>query len=444
MGTRRKTKKKRASTRKKPKERKPSVHHVHGYTILLLSLPSDNIYISGTVNNGFISETKSTAGINHLLEHMIVNGWPGCGEDTCSVFWSKQGVQCNASTAMTVLKYYTYGRKDDIPLMLKYMIDIMTEPIFTETSLKRQKRAVLNELLTYANNPETQLTDTFNKAFYSIDGLKYTSDHILQRDNLKNITLSKLKKAFKENYRSNNMIFSVTGNFNEKEVLQEFENIFSKMEAKSKSKSISPCRSCYTRVHRIIYVPSKIAKTTKILIGFPSTLRMQDKDFPLVSLGATILGNIAFEVLRADKKLVYGVSMNTTTFLCGTTVLVSVYVDDDNALKVIKELFKLFTKYKDELVPKQYLSASKKKALLEYGDTMATPQLIGNMYANQYIAQQGLSNPRINSLSQYKKDLLNATREDIKRALRRVLLLKDCLCVYQGRKKLKVEWSDLL
>ena len=442
MGTRRKAQKKRATTRKKPKEKKPSVHHIHGYTILLLKLPTDNIYISGTVNNGFISETKSTAGINHLLEHMIVNGWPGCGKDTCSVFWSKQGIKCNASTDLTVLKYYTYGIKNDIPVMLKYMIDIMTEPVFTATSLKRQKRAVLNELLTYANNPETHLTDTFNKAFYSIEGLKYSSDHILQRDNLKDITLSKLKKAFKENYRSNNMIFSVTGNFDEKDVLEEFKKILSK--TKTKSAAVSPCRNCYTREHRIIYVPSKIAKTTKILIGFPSTVRVQNKDFPLVSLGATILGNIAFEILRADKKLVYGVSINTTTFLCGTTVLVSVYVDDDNALTVIKELFKLLKKYRDVLVPKHYLSAAKKKSLMEYGDTMATSQLIGNMYVNQYIAQKGLSNPRINSLSQYKKELVTATREDIRRALRRVLLFNDCLCAYQGRKKLKVEWSDLL
>ena len=442
MGTRRKNRKKRTTTRKKPKAKKPSVHHVHGYTILLLSLPTDNVYVSSIVNNGFISETKSTAGINHLLEHMIADGWPGCGKDPCTVFWSKEGVKCNASTDMTVLKYYTYGRKEDTSVMLEYIIDIMKKPVFTATSLKRQKKAVLNELLTYANNPESLLTDAFSKAFYSIDGLKYSADYTMQRNNLKGITLSKLKKAFKENYRSNNMIFSITGNFNEKEVLEEFDRILSG--TATDTASVSPCRNCYSRLHRIIYVPSKIAKTTKIFIGFPSTVRMQDKDFPLVTLGVTILGRIAFEVLRGDKKLVYDVSTKATTHSCGTTVLVSVYVDDENALKVMVELFKILKKYKDTLVPRKYLSAVKKKSLMDYGDTMATPLLMGDMYAGQYIAQQGITNPRINSLSQYKNDILTATREDIRRMLRRILLFKDCLCVYQGRKKLKVDWSDLL
>ena len=442
MGTRRKKSKKRATTRKKPKEKKPSVHHVHGYTILLLSLPTDNVYVSSIVNNGFISETKSTAGINHLLEHMIANGWPGCGKDPCTVFWSKEGVKSNASTDMTVLKYFTYGRKEDTPIMLEYIIDIVTKPVFTAASLKRQKRAVLNELLTYSNNPESLLTDAFNKAFYSIDGLKYSADYAVQRQNLGSMTLSKLRKAFGENYRRSNMIFSVTGDFNEKEVLAEFERILSG--TARDGASVSPCRSCYSRLHRIVYVSSQTAKTTKILIGFPSTVRMQDKDFPLVTLGVTILGRIAFEVLRGDKKLVYGVSMKAMTHSCGTTMLVSVYVDDENALEVIVELFKILKKYKDTLVPKKYLSAVKKKSLMEYGDTMATPLLIGDMYAGQYIAQQGLTNPRITSLSQYKNDVLTATREDIRRMLRRILLFKDSLCVYQGRKKLEVDWSDLL
>ena len=442
MGTRRKNQKKRAATRKKPKTKKPSMHHVHGYTVLLLSLPTDNVYVSSIVNNGFISETKSTAGINHLLEHMIANGWPGCGKDPCTVFWSKEGVKSNASTDMTVLKYFTYGRKEDTPVMLEYIIDIVTKPVFTAGSLKRQKRAVLNELLTYSNNPESLLTDAFNKAFYSIDGLKYSADYALQRQNLGSMTLSKLRKAFRENYRRSNMIFSVTGNFNEKEVLAEFERILSG--TARDGASVSPCRSCYSRLHRIMYVPSKTAKTTKILIGFPSTVRMQDKGFPLVTLGVTILGQIAFEVLRGDKKLVYGVSMKAMTHSCGTTMLVSVYVDDENALEVIVELFKILKKYKDTLVPKKYLSAVKKKSLMEYGDTMATPLLIGDMYAGQYIAQQGLTNPRITSLSQYKNDVLTATREDIRRMLRRILLFKDCLCAYQGRKKLEVDWSDIL
>ena len=443
MGTRRRKLSKHAVTRKKSRTKKPTVHKVCGYTILLLRIPTDNVYVSSMVNNGFVSETKSTAGINHLLEHMIANAWSGCGKDTCTVFWNKNGIKSNASTDMTVLKYYTYGRKDDTATMLKYIIDIMKAPVFTNDSLYRQKRAVLNELLMYANNPENELTDVFNKAFFSIDGLKYASDYTLQIRNLKDITLSKLRKGFEDNYRSNNIVFSVTGNFDEKDVLREFKRLLSC--TKSGNGAVeSFCRNCYTRNHSIIYLPNKTSKTTKIIIGFPSTLRIQDKEFLCVDLGLQILSNIAFEVLRADKKLVYGVSLKPTTISCGTIVMVSIYVDDENAKKVLEAIFKLLQKYCHSLIPKQYLSSAQKESRIRYDDTMPTPSLVGRVYANQYIVQQGVSKPIIKSLSEYNDYIQNTTREDIRRMYRRVFTFKDCLCAYQGKSKLKVDWSDLL
>jgi len=141
---------------------------------------------------------------------------------------------------------------------------------------------------------------------------------------------------------------------------------------------------------------------------------------------------------------VYGVSISSSTDSCGTSILVSVYVDDDNAKRVMVETFKLLRRYVEELVPKKYLSAMKKKSITGYEDTSATASLVGSLYANQYIKQLGYADPVIRSIKEYNDCIKSLTRGDVKRALSRVLTFNDCLCAYQGKSKLNVTWSDLL
>ena len=45
-----------------------------------------NLFIS----NGFINEDKENAGISHLLEHVVTEGWKRCGKKGCTDYWKKE------------------------------------------------------------------------------------------------------------------------------------------------------------------------------------------------------------------------------------------------------------------------------------------------------------------------------------------------------------------
>ena len=114
-----------------------SRHNIDGYNILLVNIPeSDLIYIQSYINTGFLFETKKNSGINHLLEHVLVNSWDQCTKYPCLEVLSNKGIQCNAHTGLTNVNYHITTTKDYIHEMLEYIITITTKAKITKKKYK--------------------------------------------------------------------------------------------------------------------------------------------------------------------------------------------------------------------------------------------------------------------------------------------------------------------
>ena len=70
-------------TKKNIRKTLPEMHDIHGYKVFLYPYPNKTVYVEMYNNNGFISETKKTSGINHLLEHVLTNAWKKCKHYKC-------------------------------------------------------------------------------------------------------------------------------------------------------------------------------------------------------------------------------------------------------------------------------------------------------------------------------------------------------------------------
>jgi len=56
---------------KRHRDKKPQIHTIHGYRVVLIPVKMDTLHVECAINNGFISENRHTTGINHLLEHVL-------------------------------------------------------------------------------------------------------------------------------------------------------------------------------------------------------------------------------------------------------------------------------------------------------------------------------------------------------------------------------------
>jgi len=196
---------------------------INNYNVLFVKTNNKTISVQSLLFHGFINESKENAGINHLLEHILANAYEKCKFINCHSYWNKIGGIHNATTSDNMLNYYITGLPDKIDEMLDYIIKITTTPIFNTKSINIEKQAVINEGLINLDNPKNKLYDVINKHFYTYEGLKYRHDYKQHIDNLKKFDKKYLMDYYKKNYHNNNILFIVSGNFDEKHVSNIFE-----------------------------------------------------------------------------------------------------------------------------------------------------------------------------------------------------------------------------
>ena len=61
-------------------------------------------------------------GINHLIEHVLVNSNSMCNND-CLTEMNKKGIIMNASTGLNMINYFVMGINSDLYKMIKFIIE---------------------------------------------------------------------------------------------------------------------------------------------------------------------------------------------------------------------------------------------------------------------------------------------------------------------------------
>ena len=100
--------------------------------------------------------------------------------------------------------------------MLDYIVSISTNPELSTSRMKKEIKAVQNELMIHSNHPNMGLYNILNGMLFRIEGLIYQDDMPLQLKNLKTFTVPILKSWCNRFYGSGNMIFVISGNFSKK------------------------------------------------------------------------------------------------------------------------------------------------------------------------------------------------------------------------------------
>jgi predicted Zn-dependent peptidase len=410
------------------------LYHVAGYKILLQLTPVPIVNVECAINAGFIKETKETSGVNHLLEHLLTEAWSKCGS-TCIGYWTDKGVDMNASTDQTLLRYHTKGTTDYLDEMIAYITSISTHPIFRMKTLKKEKEAVIDEMLTYGNDPESKMDQVFNENFYT-GGLVHKDDWKLQVNNLKHLDLPTLRKVYEENYNPSNILFIVTGQFKPRHVLSVFERELGKRPA---GVIYSPSESCFSMKHDIVFT-KRNGTTTKIVVGFPSTMTAHDPDAIYLNMICGILNNILFEKLRTELALVYGVHFTTTLNICGTTLMCQIYVRDKNVRPCLRALFKTLSYFQHHPFPPEKIEAAVQREFANFHSNLPYTK----DYLSQYMHQVQEVKPLVHSKREKMLTLHKVTAQKLQTVFQRLYTIDQALLVYQGKSDPGLKWETLL
>ena len=397
--------------------------------------------VESYISSGFINESIENAGISHLLEHVVTEGWKKCGSAGCQAYWKKRGVLTNASTGQTTVQYYMHGLEQYSMSMLDYIVSISINPEITKSRIDKEKKAVQNELMIHAAHPQMGLFNLLNKMLFRIEGLIVQDDMPLQLKNLDAIgTVDKLKSWCNRFYGSGNMIFVISGNFSRKKII----SFLNKKLRKARPVKVIPT---YTDIFKpgldVQFLKNDQIDNTNISFAFHAPIYQQDMDVYYIEFFKEFIGSgitsMLMEVLREQNEWIYNVGIDNYTSPYGTFIIIEIATKNEHIKNVVVETLNILKKLASGKFKKSYLEYVKKAYMVEHYETCLNNSYLSSFYGEQYINQlyNAESNPKILSFKQVADSILKLKQFEFVAFIKKLLIFSNMKLAYQGKKEIK-------
>lgn len=139
----------------------------NGLTIVTEHMPHlESVALGVWIKAGSRDETDQEHGIAHLLEHMAFKGTKRRSARTIAEEIENVGGEVNASTSTETTAFYARMLKEDVPLAIDILADILTHSVFDEQELMREKHVILQEIGAANDTPDDVVFDKFSEAAF--------------------------------------------------------------------------------------------------------------------------------------------------------------------------------------------------------------------------------------------------------------------------------------
>jgi predicted Zn-dependent peptidase len=446
---------------------KPVIHRVNGYTILFIKSKSKTAYVSSIIANGYCNETESDLGINHLLEHVLLESWKKCKQKSCELYWMSKPVFFNGFTTMTQMKYFIDGTSHELPEMLEYIIDVTTHPRILQKSLTAEKKIVVNEMNVRINSSDYGFNQVSLDALYTLPGLQQSNNYLLQKKNVENISLQDLVDYLRKNYTPSNTYFFVSGDFNPAHVLSVFKKKLTTSTSSIGSDLNIPSKNPFSYQPKLFFVKNKTDEANasggvNFNMFFPLDIHMNNELLQHLIITRNVVEKELYNILRIYHKLVYSISVQCATYYYGTLVEITGSCTDSNLVKILEYIIAYLREKKTKYVDQKILNNQKKLLLLYRYNHIKNPMEIAEFYESQYLLNQMQERYRsrsrdnskeeqqktnmaskIYSETDFDKNLETIHAKDIQKIIN-MIDFGAIIIGYMGKKNLDLKLSDFI
>lgn len=405
-----------------------NLYNINGFQILLLQSNINNIIVKSYIDTGYIHETIDNLGINHLIEHVLVNSNSQCKND-CITEMNKKGIIMNASTGLNMINYYTMGIHSDLNKMINFIVETTLDiNNINDNIIEKEKKAVLNELLTSSNNSLMPLWNNLFKNAYKYPGLKNFFNYKQQIDNLKVLNKEKLKEFYQKYY--NNIIFVVSGNFDKDNVLNIFNNLLKNKKIEKFSPVSNSISNCFTMEKCAYYIKNNNMKNTTIMICFPSIIENTISNNMLLDITIKYIKNKCMDTLRAKENLIYGINIEPTMNYCGTSILVTINVSNEKAKKTLDKFINIIKECFSK-IDLEFLEGIRKNHTFSVNRNNTDEKIAyyENMYINKLFNK---CEDKLCEIEEYSNKYLNVKDTDIRKLIPTLFNLDKMVLVYSS------------
>lgn len=380
----------------------------NGIPVLMDKIEGINSVTFGIfVKTGAKNELSGEEGVSHLLEHMMFKGTKTKSAKDISEIIDNEGGIINAYTGKENTVYYVQMLSNRLKEGIEVLTDMFLNSTFSEENLEKEKNVVIEEIRMYDDIPEEIVHDR-NTALV-INGVQ--GNVVLGSEkSIREMTREKLVKYFKEQYRPENIVISIAGNFSYEDISEILNNGFGTIE------NISPERE-YNGAMEIRSIENKITKDTNqihLCFNTKGCSLTSDMRYEVAIISNTLAGNMSsrlFQKIREDRGLAYLVFSYTSSFEEGGLFTVYAGTTKKDYKEVLEIIENEFEDIKENGITEYELQKSKNQFLSAVTFGLESSKGRMNRMANSYLLYK-----EIKSLDEILEQIEKITVEDIKKA----------------------------
>lgn len=261
------------------------------------------------VEVGARHEPVDLNGISHFLEHMAFKGTTTRTAKQIAEEIENVGGQLNAYTSRENTAYHARVLKDDVPLALELIADIIQNPIFAPEEVARERNVILQEIGQTQDTPDDIIFDYFQNTAFPNQALGRSilgPPEIVER-----ITDTDLKTYMHRNYTASRMVFAAAGGVSHDQIVNLCATHFTKLEQHTSD----PYEHATYQGGR--FSEEKDLEQVHLVVGFESCPYGHPDYFTFAVLSNLLGGGMSsrlFQEVREKRGLVYTISSFNSIF----------------------------------------------------------------------------------------------------------------------------------
>ena len=309
-------------------------------------------YCALSLRSGTRDENGFGMGIAHFVEHTIFRGTKRKSASVIAGYLDRLGGELNAYTTKEEIVIHATVLKEDLGKAARLLFELATEATFPDGEIETERGVVLDEIISYKDNPAEDVYDKFEGMLF--EGHPLGRPILGTTASVRKLRPADLRAFVKTFFTPDRMAFTVVADIDEKilekRVLKLIEKLFGDSDAVSRMEGDT--------------VSGAFAR-----IGWnraPSLYEQEDRITAAVLcniLGGTASNSLLNKELREKNGWVYGVECTYTQYADTGIAAISFGCDKPNLERCLTALDKILARLRNEPMSERTLKAYKKQLL---------------------------------------------------------------------------------
>lgn len=330
----------------------------NGLTIVLEQMEHlRSISLGVWVKVGSANEDSENNGIAHVVEHMMFKGTTNRSAKQLADDCVMIGGNLNAYTSKECTSYYVTTLDTHLEKAIDILSDMLCNSLMLEEDLQKEKGVIIDEIDMYDDSPDDLVHELLQKEVWENHPLGYIISGT--KENVERFTSNDLLAFINKYYVADNMVISISGNFEVDETVEMLEKAFSRIAVTSTRNAVATPKFKSTFIYR-----DKDIEQVHINMAFDAVDYCSDEKY-ILSLVNSMFGgsesSILFQKVREELGLAYSIFSYSSTFQNAGLFQIDATVNPSNVEMVLTTIMELIKKFVDSGVDEIELQRAKEQ-----------------------------------------------------------------------------------